>query len=42
MPADAKQHVDKLQHILEDDALDIESRLFILNEIWDIRLEARK
>lgn len=42
LPNEVEQHLAKLRKYLDSDALDFESRLFILSEIWDIRIDAKK
>lgn len=37
---EADRHVDKLYKMLESKSLDIESRLFLWREIWDIKIAA--
>lgn len=42
LPEDVKQHLDKLQGFLESESLDIDGRIFVWSEIWDIRIEQKK
>jgi hypothetical protein len=38
-----EEHLGKLHRYVQSDALSIEGRMFVLNEIWDLRIEeARK
>lgn len=39
MPKDVKEHLEKLKGFLKSDELDTDGRLFVLSEIWDIRIE---
>lgn len=41
MPKDVQQHLEKLKMCLESESLDADGRLFVLSEIWEIRIEQK-
>lgn len=39
MPEIVNEHLEKLEGYLESESLDVDGRLFVLSEIWDIHIE---
>jgi hypothetical protein len=37
-----EEHLEKLERYKQSDALSVEGRMFVLNEIWDLRIEEAK
>lgn len=39
MTAELKQHLDKLHSFLQSDSLGADGRIWVLGEIWDIKID---